>query len=49
MHGVNIESATSENPSPEGQSNLHDRALILSYAALSPTNCSGASHCWQRL
>ena len=36
MHGVNIESATSENPTPEGQSSLHDRALILSYAALSP-------------
>jgi GntR family transcriptional regulator/MocR family aminotransferase len=36
MHGVNIESAVSESLSPERQSYLHDRALILSYAALSP-------------
>lgn len=36
MHGVNIESATSESLSPGGEGHLHDRALILSYAALSP-------------
>ena len=36
MHGVNIESAVSESLLPERQSYLHDRALILSYAALSP-------------